>query len=185
MDPLEHPHKTRTEITIGILAVVVCILVVAIVNLKYFSGVPSVAPEEQSGEVTREAMPQEQAKTLVVPGVGASDVATGVAVPKLVTSARPNSTAQLRVFDVTANAGAFTPATIIVHQGDTVVLNITAQDKKYDFTQPDFGFTAFPLPKGKTTKVTFDATASGNFLFFCSASCNSTQKAQGHIIIVP
>ncbi len=186
MEPVGQPttHKTKTEIIIGVLLVTIFILATVIVQMKLSQNQASPTTEtNEKGEATRTSMSPSAMENVKVPEKGET-APPGVAVPSLVAPSKSGAVTKLRVFDVQASRNAFSPEKIIVHTGDTVVMNVTPTDHAYDFTQPDFGFRAVPLPKGKTTKITLDATASGDFLFFCS-TCTSTPKPQGHIVIVP
>ena len=72
---------------------------------------------------------------------------------------------------------------MVVKQGDTVNLELTAVDANYGFTQPDYGFNA-AIPDGKTQTIQFQALNVGNFTFYC-ASCGGPSKGPvGHIIVV-
>ena len=80
------------------------------------------------------------------------------------------SAAETKVIKMTAQKYEFTPDTINVHQGDTVVLEITATD-----TQHGFGLAAFDidqkLPKGETVRIEFVADKKGEFTFKCTSFC--------------
>jgi len=174
---------TKGKIIVIIVAVVVVLVVGVIVLMKRSpqSYLPSLggAPAAPKGPTTREAPPQ----NIVVPE-SASTTPKGVAAPTVVAPANVANTASYRSFNLKAENNAFTPNTVIVKQGDTTDINITAVDKDYDFTQPDYGFKE-PLPKGQTKKIQFGATAAGKFTFYC-ASCGGPEKGPvGYIIIAP
>lgn len=94
--------------------------------------------------------------------------AASVAVPTIQGPAAPGSTASYRSFDISVDANKFSPSTINVNLGDTVNLYITAIDKDYAFTQPDYGFNAL-LPKGVKKTIQFQANSAGKFEFYCSS----------------
>ena len=131
------------------------------------------------GPVTREAAPT----NVTVPNANATSTPADVAVPQSVTPAHAGGSADLRVFSLRADGGAFTPNTVIIKKGDTVHINITAVDRAYDFTQPDYGFNAIKIAKGSTVDIPFDGTAAGKFTFYCSSCGGPTQGPVGYIII--
>jgi len=65
----------------------------------------------------------------------------------------------------------FAPHTLVVHQGDTVVLHIrnleAGGDDGHTFTLPGYGINRSISPLGSVT-VTFTANKSGEFPFFCA-----------------
>ncbi len=130
---------------------------------------------------TRTAL--DQKKIYEVPKQQQVGVPTDIAVPTLVVE-RANGSA-IRAFSLTAGPDGFKPATVIVKQNDSIVLKITATQSGYDITQPDFGFKRVPLPVGREKIITFDATASGEFVFFCD-ECRAQQRTvEGRLIITP
>jgi cytochrome c oxidase subunit 2 len=85
-------------------------------------------------------------------------------------SAAAASAAETKTIKMTAEKYHFTPETINVNLGDTVVLEITALD-----TDHGFGLSAFNidqrLPKGQTVKIEFVADKKGEFTFKCTHFC--------------
>ncbi|MEK7076966.1 MAG: cupredoxin domain-containing protein, partial [Patescibacteria group bacterium] len=90
---------------------------------------------------------------------------------------------KLRKFQIQITGGAFAPEdTVVVRKGDSVRLAVTAVDRNYDFTQPDYGFSS-PIRKGTSVEFKFAATASGKFTFFCK-SCGGPEKGPvGYLIV--
>ena len=125
-----------------------------------------------------------------VPNMGDKNVAGGVAVPQVQTAAHPSGgDASLRQFAISVDNNnalgkdAFSPDTVIVKKGDIIDLEITAVNKDYDFTQPDYGFYSIPLPKGTATKIQFQALNAGKFTFYCT-SCGGPGKGPvGYVTI--
>jgi plastocyanin domain-containing protein len=88
------------------------------------------------------------------------------------------------VFSIAVQNGAFTPNTIVLNQGDTVRMLLTARDRDYDFVQPDTGLSS-NLPKGVEKIVEFSGMTAGKYTFYC-ASCGGPDKGPlGHIVVVP
>lgn len=119
---------------------------------------------------------------LTVPGPD-SLAAVNVAKPNLVTPASPGSPSNFRRFNLEIKGDKFIPDTVIVNKGDVVDLALTAVDKSYDFTQPDFGLKR-SIPKGQTGGLQFGATSAGKFTFFCSACGGPDKGPVGYIIII-
>jgi heme/copper-type cytochrome/quinol oxidase subunit 2 len=118
-----------------------------------------------------------------IPGVG-DQTSGGVGAPITVVPAAPGITALARSFDISVQNDKFTPSTVTVLVGDTVNISITAVDKDYDFTQPDYGLSS-PLPKGVKKLILFQGTSSGKYTFFCK-SCGGPDKGPvGYIVVVP
>jgi plastocyanin len=177
--------SNKKLIIIAVAVVVVLIGVLVFVKRAPQSGTitstggGNVSGAAPSGPVTREAAPA----NVVVPSEESKDVPQNVALPTVVSS-NPNQSTSFRSFDIKADGNKFSPDTVIVRQGDTININVTAVDKDYDFFQPDYGVKA-QIPKGATKKVQFQGTASGKFLFYC-VSCGGPDKGPtGYLIIAP
>jgi heme/copper-type cytochrome/quinol oxidase subunit 2 len=117
---------------------------------------------------------------VVVPGT-TSTVSGDVAKPTNVIQVRPDGSS-LREFKIQASGNDFNPSTIIVKQGDSIQISLTAVDKDYDFTQPDYGFNT-KVSKGQTRTFPFDATAGGKFTFFCKSCGGPGTGPVGYIIV--
>lgn len=173
-------------ISIAVGVVVVIFVVVVAVSRRSAPGggvTPSVggdADKTPSGPVTREAPPQ----NIAVPDKGAKNVSPNVAVPNVVSTGNSANTISYRSFNIKAEGGGFSPSTVIVKQGDTTEINITAVDRDYDFTQPDYGFRV-PIPRGTTKKIQFAATAAGKFTFFCSICGGPSNGPVGYVVVAP
>ena len=136
-------------------------------------------PTAASSTATRTAVPS----NVVVPNKGSSSTAANVAVPVTQGAGDPAGNVSYRSFNITIQNGAYTPNTVIVNQNDTVNLNVTAVDAAYGFDQLDYGLHV-AIPKGKTQLVQFQASAAGDFTFYC-VSCGGPSKGPvGHIIVV-
>jgi heme/copper-type cytochrome/quinol oxidase subunit 2 len=179
-----------------IVGAVIIVIVVAIVGIFYWSsgnnsqnsgattpggsGVGSGVSPNTPTSSTRTAAPTD----VTVPNEGATTtVAANVAVPVVQGAGDPAGNVSYRSFNITIKNGAYSPDTVIVNQGDTVNLELTAVDAAYGFTQPDYGFNA-KIAEGKTQTIQFQALQTGSFIFYC-ASCGGPSKGPvGHIIIV-
>ena len=128
---------------------------------------------------TRAAVP----KNVIVPNLGQKTSDPSLAVPVAVSNAAPGVDSKYRRFELTFDRDKVTPSLIAVNIGDTVHIDLTARDREYDFTQPDYGF-ALTLPKGKAKVLEFQALSAGQFVFYC-ASCGGPKKGPaGYLNVV-
>ncbi len=163
----------------------VALIVIVVVAAGYFAGWFGSAPATggNSGgqtSATRSAVPA----NMVVPGAGATGTPQGVAVPQISIPAAPGVQAQLRVFNISAEKGVFTPSTVIANEGDTVRINFTAVDKTYDMTVPDLNLRQ-TAQKGETKILEFGANPSGKFTYYCESCGGLNSSATGFIVVVP
>lgn len=135
-----------------------------------------IVPSENDGRTTRGPIPYDAS----VPDQGDTQVATDTAVPGLVAPAGPKTSALFRSFSIRAVNNSFSPSKIVVYRGDTVSINITAEDHDYNFVQPDYGFNVL-IRKGESKVVEFSATAAGTFTYYCSMCENNS--VEGKILI--
>jgi len=106
--------------------------------------------------------------------------------PKNEAPASPNKTdIKARYFDLRAAKSGFDPRTITVNLGDTVYLDLSAEDGDYDFEIPYLGAYFWAVPKGTTRRLPFDATMSGTFTFQCRSFCPREGVIQGELIVLP
>jgi plastocyanin len=172
-------NKTKELIAIIIGTVIVVLVILGFV-FGWFSGISGGnVGTGGTGSLTKSAVPA----GTVVPGVGATSTPKNVAVPQVVTPAAPGVSAQLRVFNISADKDAFAPSTVIANEGDTVHINFTAVDKTYDITFPDYGMKQ-TAAAGETKILEFQATSPGKFAYYCESCGNSATSPSGYIIIV-
>jgi heme/copper-type cytochrome/quinol oxidase subunit 2 len=173
------------------LIIIAVALIVIIGLVAYFESRPAAVPAPAATTATNTgapATPQSQTEApvpadVIVPSQG-QVVASSVAVPEVVAPANAHTTDDYRSFSIQADDNQFTPSTIVVNQEDVVNISMTAVDKSYDFTQPDYGLRE-TIPKGQTKTIQFGATATGKFTFYCS-SCGGPSKGPiGYIIVAP
>lgn len=72
--------------------------------------------------------------------------------------------------------GSSTTGTFTVDEGDKVILNISAEDTTHGFSMPPY-VSSRTLNPGEQITVTFDATDSGEFVFFCTIVCGTGHGA--------
>jgi hypothetical protein len=121
--------------------------------------------------------------TIVIPDANTTGLPENVAIPDKVVES-PTSNSSLRVFDITANGGKFSPDTVAVKQNDSVRITINAVDKDYDFVQPEMGFN-FTIAKGTSKNLDFSSVNVGKFTFYCERCGGLKGSAVGYIIVAP
>lgn len=126
--------------------------------------------------VTREPAPQ----NIVVPNQNTKNVPQNVALPDVVTPSSPTS--NLRSFEIKVQNNEFVPNTVIVKLNDLTQINITAVDKNYDFTQPDYGIK-LAIPQGQTKVLKLTVSATGKFTFYCASCGGPTTGPIGYLVV--
>ena len=103
----------------------------------------------------------------------------------LVLAAALGAAAQERTIPVSAERFKFTPGSIELRAGETVVLEFTSLDRKHGFQVPDLGIDETIEP-GKVTRVRIVAPKPGTYLFHCSVFCGSGhEEMAGEIVVRP
>ena len=183
--------STKKKILIVIVIAVVVIAIVVFVGYEWRANTPTVSNSESasssvpgaatattSSTATRTSVPA----NVVVPNIGATSTPTDVAVPAVQGPGDAAGNVSYRSFNINIQNNTFSPSTIIVKQGDTVNLSLTAVDANYGFTQPDYGFNA-SIMKGQTKAAQFQALQSGDFTFYCGSCGGPSKGPVGHIIV--
>ncbi len=99
-----------------------------------------------------------------------------------IVNAQTNTSGNLKIFDIKAENGTFTPNDIVIQKGDQVQMSFTAVDANYDFMflSPKIGFYV-TAKKGETKNFGFDSTGkdAGIYEFGCMSACgpNTTTNA--------
>ncbi len=177
-----------------IAVVVVAVVLVLVGAFLLIKRPPSGAPitsvpaggvaAQPSGPPTKEVVPQ----NIIVPSQNDknnADVPANLAVPTAVSQANMEGTSNYRVFNIKVEGGKFTPDTVAVYFNDQIVLNITAVDENYDFTQPDFGYDGIAVPKGTTKTIYMQATEIASFMFYCKSCGGPTDGPVGYLLVAP
>lgn len=92
---------------------------------------------------------------------------------------------EVKEFDMTAKKWEFSPNTITVNKGDTVILHIKSIDVNHGFAFPSgFNDINVTLRPGETVDVEFVADQEGTFMFVCSIICGSGHSRMiGQLIV--
>lgn len=86
-----------------------------------------------------------------------------------------DKSSSVKTIEMTAEQWKWTPNTITVNEGDTVVIHITSKDVTHGFHLPAFNIDEQIVP-GKTITVQFVADKKGTFPWACSVFCGA-----GHV----
>ncbi|EKD79088.1 MAG: hypothetical protein ACD_41C00174G0001 [uncultured bacterium] len=88
-----------------------------------------------------------------------------------------------QTFDIVAQQFEFSPSSITVNQGDTVILKLTTADVPHGFSLAQFGVSETITP-GKTKTVEFVADEVGTFTFACTVVCGAGHAGMSGTIVV-
>lgn len=89
---------------------------------------------------------------------------------------------KLRVFDVSITKDGYNPSEIVVNQGDSVNLRLTANGGDYDIAIPDIGLQ-MSVPEGENRTMAFQALVSGTFTYLCKESCPPSKIIKGSLVV--
>lgn len=109
--------------------------------------------------------------TSTVESFQAPETSTPFTSPGQTQSYRP-STAGTDYFEIRADGGRYSPASISAKEGDVLTISFTAVDKAYNITFPDFGISKTTV-KGATDFIQFQVTSVGTYKFFCKDACET------------
>lgn len=75
-------------------------------------------------------------------------------------------------FNITAQRFYYSPSTITVNQGDTVIIHLKSNDVEHGFYIDGYNIERVIVP-GETVTLTFVANQAGKFTFRCSVTCGN------------
>ncbi len=143
---------------------------------------PGVDSTNPSSAPSTQAPLDNFSKGVPVPEMDSKNVPTNIAKPEYVGPSSPGSDSDLRTFQIEIKNNKFTPDTVIVKTGDITKLSFNAIDRSYDVALPDFGLKQ-SISKGETKIISFQASASGQFKFFCVFCGGPSKGPVGTLII--
>lgn len=100
--------------------------------------------------------------------------------PTLAQSATESAT---KTFAVEGKPFSFTPAEIKVKKGDTVKVVFTNKAGFHDWTLDEFNVKTKQIKAGQSDEVTFVASKSGTFEYYCSVGNHRQQGMVGKFIV--
>lgn len=143
-------------------------------------------------EETTIAVPDSATSTESVESTSVDSVDTSQTAPQetsvVETQAEPSVTEvsepQTVTFDVTASQFSFTPSTLTVRKGDTVVINLSTVDVPHGFAVTDFNFSLSATTPGQVVSGSFVPDQAGTFTFFCNVSCGTGHSSMKGTLVV-
>jgi cytochrome c oxidase subunit 2 len=88
-----------------------------------------------------------------------------------------------RVIKIASRKFAFVPDTIHLEQGETVVLELTAEDVVMGFNAPALNVRSDMLP-GMVKQLQITPEKAGRFDFYCDVFCGSGHEDMTGVIVV-
>lgn len=77
----------------------------------------------------------------------------------------------------------FTPGTIKVKKGDTVIINFKNDGGMHNWVLDEFQVTMAPIKTGQTAAVQFVADKAGTFEYYCSVGSHRAMGMKGQLIV--
>ena len=77
----------------------------------------------------------------------------------------------------------FTPSEITIKKGETIVLELTSEDRTHGFNLPDFGVRTEVKP-GAVSRVRFTPDKAGKFGFACDVFCGGGHEDMSGTLVV-
>lgn len=94
-----------------------------------------------------------------------------------------STASEAKTFNITATSWSFSPSSISVNKGDTVIITITSTDVPHGFALPDYNIDENVEP-GTPVSVSFVADKVGTFSFHCSVFCGEGHREMEGILEV-
>ncbi|HMA28697.1 MAG TPA: cupredoxin domain-containing protein [Thermoanaerobaculia bacterium] len=105
-------------------------------------------------------------------------------VPVLLLAAAAGRSAEPRVVKISAKRFEFSPPEVHLKKGETVVLEVTSEDRVHGFNIPAFKIRRDIVPK-EVTRVTLTPDKAGTFSFRCDVFCGDGHEDMTGTLIVP
>src|SRR5882762_8256725 len=96
---------------------------------------------------------------------------------------RANAVPAERVIHITAKKFEFSPDSITLKKGETVVLEISSGDRKHGFSLRAFGVRTEVL-LGKVSRIRLTPDKTGKFTFSCDVFCGDGHEEMTGTVIV-
>ena len=89
----------------------------------------------------------------------------------------------VKTFTVEAKNLSFTPSTIKVKKGDTVVITFKSVDAIHDWVLDEFDASTNQIGEGEEEEIEFVADKKGTFEFYCSVENHRAMGMKGKFIV--
>lgn len=88
-----------------------------------------------------------------------------------------------KIFDVDSFAFGYSETEIRVKKGDAVTINLTNSGGFHDWVVDEFAAATEQIAAGGNTSVTFVASETGTFEYYCSVGDHRTKGMVGKLIV--
>jgi plastocyanin len=92
-------------------------------------------------------------------------------------------TTKVKEFTVTGSNFAFAPSTLAVNKGDTVTIHFKNSGGFHDFKIDELGVATPRINGGQNADVTFVATTTGTFEYYCSVGTHRQMGMKGTLTV--
>ena len=89
----------------------------------------------------------------------------------------------VKKIDVSGQNFSFSPSEIKVKKGDSVKIVFTNKSGSHDFVIDEFNVKTDTIKTGATAEVTFTASKSGTFEYYCSVDNHRAMGMKGNLIV--
>lgn len=112
-----------------------------------------------------------------------ADAAISTTNSTVATSSEKINNEVVKTFTVTGKNFSFSPSTITVKKGDTVVITFKNMGGLHDFRLDEFGVATQQISNGSEETVTFVANKPGMFEYYCSVGKHRAMGMKGVLIV--
>lgn len=133
-----------------------------------------------------DSMPEEQMETVeeeVMEGMEGGEDMMDSMVKEDVVDEMSDTAAEVKEFTLDAFNFGYSIEEIKVKKGDTVTINMTNSDGFHDWVLDEFGASTAKIPAGETTSVTFVASETGEYEYYCSVGSHRANGMVGKLIV--
>lgn len=93
------------------------------------------------------------------------------------------TTTKQKTFNITGGNFYFVPNKITVNKGDSVTFVMTNAGGMHDLVIDDLGVKTPLIKTGETTTVTFTASKTGSFVYYCSVPGHKSKGMWGTLVV--
>ncbi len=113
-------------------------------------------------------------------GTGAATITT---ITNSTTTSQTTGTPAVKSFTIHGQDYSFSPNQISVNKGDTVKITFIDDDGYHNLIIEGLNVKTQTIPSGKTDSVTFVASKTGSFNFYCSVGNHRAEGMTGVLVV--
>jgi plastocyanin len=87
------------------------------------------------------------------------------------------------VFDISGKNFAFSQTELKVQKGDSVTINFTSEEGLHDWVLDEFDVQTEAIKPGDSTSISFIASETGSFEYYCSVGSHRANGMTGNLIV--